>query len=137
MNAPRSCLLVDDEPDILELLVLTLESIEVTCHTTINIKTASDIKIAKQLLHTYHFDVCLTDIVLPDGDGIDDLLIYIKKHYTSLPVIVFSASGMLPEDRRQLRDKTLEKGAYAFLSKPVDNGQLRNLVKNALECNGS
>jgi len=125
MNNCPLCLLVENEADVLTLSVLTLESVDIKC------LTASDIQTAKQLLQSHTFDVCLADVILPDGNGISELTRYIKIHYPNLPVVIFSASGDFGE-QVQLKAEVLAAGAYGFIAKPVNINELRALIKNAL-----
>jgi len=114
-------LIVDDEPDIRELLDITL--------SRMNIKTysAENITQAKNLLHEHHFDLCLTDMRLPDGNGIE-LIKYIQENISSLPVAMITAHGNM-----EYAIEALKSGAFDFISKPVELNILRNLVKTALK----
>jgi two-component system response regulator PilR (NtrC family) len=114
-------LIVDDEPDIRELLDITL--------SRMNIKTysAENITQAKDLLNQHHFDLCLTDMRLPDGNGIE-LIKYIQENISSLPVAMITAHGNM-----EYAIEALKSGAFDFISKPVDLNVLRNLVKTALK----
>ncbi len=114
-------LIVDDEPDILELLKLTLERMDIQCHA------AGSLGQAKGLLEQYNFDLCLTDMRLPDGDGID-LVRHIADNYPKLPVAMITAHGNM-----ELAVEALKAGAFDFVSKPVDLGVLRRLVNTALK----
>ncbi|MCP5141506.1 MAG: sigma-54-dependent Fis family transcriptional regulator [Chromatiales bacterium] len=114
-------LVVDDEPDILELVELTLGRMDIDC------KTAENVTEAKSLLSSSHFDVCLTDMKLPDGDGIS-LVRYIQEQYPNLPVAVITAHGNM-----ELAVEALKAGAFDFVSKPVNLTMLRNLVNTALK----
>jgi two-component system response regulator PilR (NtrC family) len=114
-------LIVDDEPDILELLKLTLERMDIQCHAAENLEQA------KGLLEQYSFDLCLTDMRLPDGDGID-LVRHIADNYPKLPVAMITAHGNM-----ELAVEALKAGAFDFVSKPVDLGVLRRLVNTALK----
>ncbi len=114
-------LIVDDEPDILELLALTLERMEILCHSAKNLAEA------KHLLKKYTFNLCLTDMRLPDGDGID-LVKHIQKYFFDLPVAVITAHGSMVS-----AVEALKAGAFDFVSKPVDLQVLRNLVQTALK----
>jgi len=116
-------LIVDDEPDIRELLEITLNRMN------INTLCAENITIAKQLLIKNQFDLCLTDMKLPDGDGLD-LVAFIQKSSTPIPVAVISAHGNM-----DIAIQAMKKGAFDFLSKPIDLTVLRQLVKNALKIN--
>jgi len=114
-------LIIDDEPDILDLLLMTLESMEIDC------RTAENITQAHQALEEQLFDICLTDMKLPDGDGID-LVRTIQKKYPQTPVAVITAHGSM-----QLAVDALKAGAFDFVSKPVKLNVLRNLVNTALK----
>lgn len=120
MNQPI-VLIVDDEPDILELLALTLERMDILCHSAKNLTEA------KCLLKKYTFNLCLTDMRLPDGDGID-LVKHIQKYFFDLPVAVITAHGSMVS-----AVEALKAGAFDFVSKPVDLQVLRNLVQTALK----
>jgi two-component system response regulator PilR (NtrC family) len=114
-------LIVDDEPDILELLSLTLERMN------IDSRSAADLAQARQLLGDETFDLCLTDMRLPDGDGIE-LVRYISEHTPNTPVAVITAHGNM-----ELAVTALKSGAFDFVSKPVDLGRLRQLVNAAMK----
>jgi two-component system response regulator PilR (NtrC family) len=120
MSSPL-VLIVDDEPDLLELVSLTLSRMHLQTRTALNLATA------RQLLQTHHFDLCLTDMRLPDGNGLD-LVAYIEKHHASLPVAVITAHGNVESAVRALK-----LGAFDFVSKPLDLGVLRKLVASALK----
>lgn len=117
----RLALIVDDEPDIRELLELTLGRMGVDTHAAENIASAHT------LLCEHAFDLCLTDMRLPDGDGIE-LVEYIQKNHANLPVAVITAHGSM-----ELAISALKAGAFDFVSKPVDLHGLRNLVNAALK----
>ncbi len=120
MNTPLA-LIIDDEPDIRELLEITLDRMNVQTFS------AEDIKSAKKLLTEHSFDLCLTDMKLPDGDGLD-LVDYIQYSEKPMPVAVITAFGSM-----DIAIKAMKKGAFDFLSKPVDLKVLRQLISNALE----
>ena len=86
MTQKLTCLVVDDETDIRELLVLTLERMG------IGTDSASDLEEAKHLLTQRAYALCLTDMRLPDGNGLD-LVRHIGQHYVGLPVAVITAFG--------------------------------------------
>lgn len=113
-------LIVDDEPDILELLELTL------ARMGMNVESATCINDAKAKLESHDFQVCLTDMRLPDGDGLM-LVDYIAKHCAGLPVAVITAYGTTEN-----AVAALKAGAFDYLSKPVSLEQLRAVVKSAL-----
>ena len=114
-------LVVDDEPDILELLEITLSRMGIAS------KTAQDLSEAKQLLKTNRFDICLTDLQLPDGDGLE-LVEYIQKHCPNLPTAVITAFGSM-----DTAITALKAGAFDFLSKPINLQHLREIIGSALK----
>ncbi len=114
-------LVVDDEPDIRELLEITLQRMDIRC------KAAPNLAQAKNLLKNNQFDLCLTDMQLPDGDGIE-LVGHIQKHYTTTPVAVITAHGSM-----EAAIQALKSGAFDFVTKPVDLEILRKLVNTALK----
>ncbi len=119
-NTCPSVLIVDDEPDIIELLELTL------ARMGMEVESAKNINDAKTLLDTHHFQLCLTDMRLPDGDGLD-LVHHIVSHNADLPVAVITAYGTAEN-----AVAALKAGAFDYLAKPVSLKQLRALVKSAL-----
>lgn len=122
---PHIALIVDDEPDILELLDITLSRMDIQTYSAKNIAEA------KTLLSQHNFDICLTDMRLPDGNGIE-LIQYIQENVASLPVAMITAHGNM-----EFAIKALKSGAFDFVSKPVDLNILRNLVSTALKLSGS
>jgi two-component system response regulator PilR (NtrC family) len=114
-------LIVDDEPDIRELLEITLNRMDIPT------LCAEDIASAKALLQKNSFNLCLTDMKLPDGDGLQ-LVEFIQSQYTNLPVAVITAHG-----NTETAVKAMKSGAFDFLSKPVDLNSLRQLVNSALK----
>jgi two-component system, NtrC family, response regulator PilR len=114
-------LIVDDEPDLLELVSLTLGRMHVET------QTARDIASARHALQTGSFDLCLTDMRLPDGNGLD-LVAWIQENHAAVPVAVISAHGNVESAVRALK-----LGAFDFVSKPLDLGVLRKLVGSALK----
>ncbi len=116
-------LIVDDEPDIRELLDITLSRMDVAT------KLAADLGEAKQLLKQQSYDLCLTDMKLPDGNGIE-LVKYINQAYPDLPVAMITAHGNM-----ESAIEALKAGAFDFVSKPVDLNILRNLINAALKLN--
>ncbi len=113
-------LVVDDEPDLLELVGLTLSRM------SLKTRTASDLQSARRLLKAERFDLCLTDMRLPDGDGLD-LVAWIQENRADLPVAVITAHGNVESAVRALK-----LGAFDFVSKPLDLGVLRKLVGSAI-----
>lgn len=114
-------LIIDDEPDILDLLLMTLENMGVDC------RTAESVAEAHQALREQVFDICLTDMRLPDGDGID-LVKAIQNQYSQTPVAVITAHGSM-----ELAVEALKAGAFDFVSKPLKLNVLRDLVATALK----
>jgi len=114
-------LVVDDEPDLLELVGLTLSRM------SLKTRTASDLQSARRLLKVERFDLCLTDMRLPDGDGLD-LVAWIQENRADLPVAVITAHGNVESAVRALK-----LGAFDFVSKPLDLGVLRKLVGSAIK----
>jgi len=117
-------LIIDDEPDISELLAITLERMGIEC------KTAEDVHTALSLLKKEHFQLCLTDMHLPDGSGLD-VVQHIQKNYPQTPVAVITAYGST-----EMAVTVLKAGAFDFVSKPVELSRLRDLVRNALKLSG-
>jgi len=113
-------LIVDDEPDIRELLELTLGRMN------LETRSAQNIEEAHQLLEQFKFDLCLTDMRLPDGNGID-LVRYIQEKHSHLPCAVITAHGSM-----EAAITALKAGAFDFVSKPLDVNDLRNIVRSAL-----
>lgn len=116
-------LIVDDEPDIRELLEITLGRMKIDTHTAANVTAA------KKLLGERKFDLCLTDMRLPDGNGIE-LVRYIQQAQPALPVAVLTAFGNM-----DTAVTALKAGAFDFVSKPVDLERLRGIVDKALKLN--
>jgi two-component system response regulator PilR (NtrC family) len=114
-------LLVDDEPDILELLELAL------LHMGLDVRRASNVREARQQLDNADIDLCLTDMRMPDGEGLE-LVRYIAEHNLDVPVAVITAHG-----NAENAVAALKAGAFDYLSKPVALDQLRTLVKSALK----
>jgi two-component system response regulator PilR (NtrC family) len=117
----KKVLVIDDEPDILELLNLTLTrmGLEVT--------TVENLAEARRELRNNAFSFCLTDMRLPDGNGLD-LVKEISEEYPDLPTAMITAHGKI-EDAVY----ALKLGAFDFVSKPVDLAVLRKLVNTALK----
>ncbi len=120
MSSHRA-LIVDDEPDIRELLELTLGRMD------LDTRSAPDLATARQLLAGEKFDLCLTDMRLPDGDGLD-LVRHIQEHFPRLPVAVITAFGSM-----DTAVEALKAGAFDFISKPVNLNVLRNLINSVLK----
>src|SRR6476646_1230321 len=120
MNAKSQILVVDDEADIRELLGLTLARMGLDAHG------AATTAEAYALLAKNSYDLCLTDMRLPDGDGLA-MVGYVAKHHPNLPVAVITAHGSTEN-----AVAALKAGAFDYLAKPVSLDQLRTLVSSAL-----
>ncbi|MCH8175577.1 MAG: sigma-54-dependent Fis family transcriptional regulator [Proteobacteria bacterium] len=120
MMMTEKVLIVDDEPDIRELLEITLGRMSLAT------ESAADLTSARRLLSTEKFSLCLTDMRLPDGDGIE-LVKYIQAEYKQMPVAMITAHGST-----ETAIKALKAGAFDFVSKPVDLQKLRDLINSAL-----
>ena len=120
MSKPLA-LVIDDEPDIRELLSLTLDRMQIETHV------AADLATARQELTDTVFDLCLTDMRLPDGDGLD-LVDWMQTHAPGVPVAVITAHGNI-----ETAVQALKLGAFDFISKPLDLGNLRSIVDNAIK----
>ena len=116
----QKVLIVDDEPDIRELLEITLGRMKLDTYS------ARDLGEALGLLKRETFDLCLTDMRLPDGTGLE-LVQHIQQRYPQVPVAMITAYGNV-----ETAINALKAGAFDFLSKPVDLGRLRELVASAL-----
>lgn len=114
-------LIVDDEPDIRELLTLSLSRMD------LDSDAAGTLNEAREHIERRSFDLCLTDMRLPDGDGID-LVRYVQKIRPEMPVAVITAFGNV-----ETAVEALKAGAYDFVSKPLKLEELRNLVSSALK----
>ncbi|VAW99023.1 Type IV fimbriae expression regulatory protein PilR [hydrothermal vent metagenome] len=121
MQTKSYVLIIDDEPDIRELLEITLSRMGIDSNS------AESIKQGKLMLQDHTFDLCLTDMKLPDGNGID-LVRYIQKNHSDTPVAMITAHGSM-----ELAIEALKAGAFDFVSKPVDLNDLRSLVSSALK----
>lgn len=121
MTETRTALIVDDERDIRELLVLTLGRMG------LRISTAANLAEAREQLAVHRYDLCITDMRLPDGNGIE-LVHEIARNHPSTPVAMITAFGSM-----DLAVEALKAGAFDFVSKPVDLNVLRGLVRHALE----
>ncbi|MEO8004158.1 MAG: sigma-54 dependent transcriptional regulator [Betaproteobacteria bacterium] len=116
----HSVLIVDDEDDILELIELTL------LRMGLEVERASTVKDAIEKVQAGNFDLCLTDMRLPDGEGLE-LVQFISDNLSDLPVAVITAHG-----NTENAVAALKAGAFDYLAKPVSLEQLRTLVKSAL-----
>ncbi len=117
----KTALIVDDEPDIRELLTLTLRQLD------LNVEEAGNLAAAYRALKRQSFDFCLTDMRLPDGDGLQ-LIEYVQANHPSLPIAMITAHG-----NTDIAVEALKKGAFDFVTKPVQLPRLRAMVQTALE----
>lgn len=120
MKKPRA-LVVDDEPDIRELLSITLERMN------LEVTAADSIAAATRELRANSFDLCLTDMRLPDGDGLG-LVEWLQIHKPQTPVAVITAHGNV-----ETAVRALKLGAFDFISKPLDVAALRKLITATLK----
>lgn len=120
MSSAKTVLVVDDEPDIRELLTMTLDRMDLRS------VAAADVETARSLIASQHFDLCLTDMQLPDGDGIE-LVTELQRSNPEMPVAVITAHGSVDSAVRALK-----AGAFDFVAKPVRLDDLRNLIQAAM-----
>ena len=116
----QSALVVDDERDIRELLVLTLGRMG------LRVETAASVSDARRALEQQRFDLCFTDMRLPDGSG-QELIEHAAKLYPEMPIAMITAYGNV-----DAAVNALKAGAFDFVSKPVDLAVLRRMVQTAL-----
>lgn len=115
-------LIIDDEPDIRELLEITI------ARMGMNTETAATVAEALALLNSpRNFQLCLTDMKLPDGEGLD-IINYIQNHKPELPVAMITAFGSV-----ETAIVALKAGAFDFVNKPIDLERLRQLIESALK----
>lgn len=117
----RSVLIVDDEPDIRELLDITLSRMGLETHS------AATLQQAQEMVVSLSPDLCLTDMRLPDGNGIS-LVEFIQQGFSHIPVAMITAHGSV-----ETAILALKAGAFDFISKPIELDTLRKLVSSALE----
>lgn len=116
-------LIIDDEPDILELLEMTLNRMDIKCDT------ADSVAAATSLIANKNYNLCLTDMRLPDGNGID-LVKLMHQNHPEVPVAVITAHGNM-----DTAIESMKAGAFDFISKPVELSALRKLVAAAVNTN--
>lgn len=121
MQQRPSCLIVDDETDIRELLAMTLERMDVETYS------ASSVEEAKAMLQLRPYALCLTDMQMPNGTGLD-LVNYINEFHFGLPVAVITAHASADN-----AVCALKAGAFDYLAKPISLKQLRPLIESALK----
>nr|WP_180026525.1 sigma-54 dependent transcriptional regulator [Acinetobacter sp. YH16056_T] len=120
MDSQPLVLLVDDEEDLCMLMQMSLSRMGVKTHV------AHRLDEAKKALSTYSYDACLTDLNLPDGNGLQ-LLDWMNEHCPSLPVAVLTAYGNM-----DIAIAALKAGAFDFVSKPINPKHLEQLLQKAL-----
>jgi two-component system response regulator PilR (NtrC family) len=123
MDIP-TVLIVDDEPDLLELADLTL------ARMGLNVERAATVQSALAKIGARRYDLCLTDMRLPDGEGLE-IVRHISAYAPLTPVAVITAFGSADN-----AVAALKAGAFDYLSKPISLEQLRTLVKTALKVPG-
>jgi len=120
MSQERIALVVDDEPALRELLEMTLT------HMGLEVQACCDLGEARTALENTRFDLCFTDMRLPDGDGLE-LVREIGARFPETPIAVLTAYGST-----EAAVAALKAGAFDFVSKPVNLQQLRTMVRHAL-----
>ncbi len=113
-------LVIDDEADLRELLVITLGRMKIEA------TAVGDVASAKEALASQPFDLCLTDMNLPDGNGLE-LVELINQQYHDLPVAVITAYGSM-----EAATQALKNGAYDFIAKPISLDRIRQLIQDGL-----
>ncbi|MFT7558443.1 MAG: two-component system response regulator PilR (NtrC family) [Flavobacteriales bacterium] len=116
-------LIIDDEPDIRELLSITLSRMGLDCDT------AADVSQGKSLLSNNTYQLCLTDMRLPDGNGLE-IVQYIQINHPELPVTVITAHGNM-----DTAVDSMKAGAFDFINKPIELSTLRKLIESAISSN--
>ena len=116
----QTVLVIDDERDIRELLTITLGRMNLL------VESAGSVSDAKRLLAEHRYDLCFTDMRLPDGSG-QELIELIARDHPQMPVAMITAYGNM-----DAAVNALKAGAFDFVSKPVDINMLRRLVQTAL-----
>jgi two-component system response regulator PilR (NtrC family) len=119
-NTKDTVLIVDDEADIRDLLEMLLQQIDIPCIT------CGSVEEAEEALKDQRIGVCLTDLRLPDGDGLD-IVRHTTLHYPDIPTAVFTAHGNV-----ETAVEALKCGAFDFVAKPVDMDELVKLVTHGL-----
>lgn len=123
-SRPRA-LVVDDEPDIRDLVRITLSRMDMDAHCV------STLEAARQALAEASFDFCLTDMRLPDGDG-TELVRHANACFADMPIAMITAYGNM-----ESAVAAMKAGAFDFVSKPLDLRVLRELAGAALRARGS
>ncbi|HUH37027.1 MAG TPA: sigma-54 dependent transcriptional regulator [Spongiibacteraceae bacterium] len=124
-SAKKRVLIVDDEPDIRELLEITLSRMG------LDTISAADLAQALACLAEDNIDLCLTDMKLPDGTGLA-VIEHIQNRYAHIPVAMITAFGSV-----ETAIEALKAGAFDFVTKPIDLERLRQLINSALKLGAS
>lgn len=117
----QTALVIDDEADIRMLVAITLERMGLECFVAANVAEA------RQLLQQRAYHFCITDMKLPDGNGLE-LIRYCQKNYPAMPIAMITAYGNM-----ELGVQALKAGAFDVVAKPIDTERLRSLAKEALK----
>ena len=121
MAAKQHILIVDDETDIRELLYISISRMGYEC------STASGVQEALLALKDKEFNLCLTDMNMPDGNGLQ-VIEYIQKNSPDLPVAMITAYGSL-----DTAIEAMKAGAFDYITKPIDQNTLKKLITSALK----
>ena len=113
-------LLVDDEPDLCTLMQMTLSRMGIKTHI------AHHLQQARYFFTEYKYDACITDLNLPDGSGLD-LVRHVSENYPKTPIAVLTAYGNM-----EIAISALKAGAFDFVSKPINQMHLNQLMQKAL-----
>lgn len=113
-------LLVDDEQDLCMLMQMSLSRMGIKTHM------AHHLQQAKYFFSEYKYDACITDLNLPDGSGLD-LVKHVSQHYPKTPIAVLTAYGNM-----EIAIASLKAGAFDFVSKPINQSHLQQLLQKAL-----
>jgi two-component system response regulator PilR (NtrC family) len=113
-------LVIDDEPDIRQLLSITLHRMG------FDVDTAENVSLAYKALESDTYILCITDLRLPDGSGLD-IVTHITDKHAHTPVIVVTAHGSM-----DIAVTAMKLGAFDFINKPFDLNNLRQLINNAV-----
>ncbi|MEM9172597.1 MAG: sigma-54 dependent transcriptional regulator [Pseudomonadota bacterium] len=116
----KRVLIVDDEPDLRDLLEMTVIGMHLSADTAV------DLADARARLSSAHYDLCLTDMHLPDGDGLS-LVTHVRKAHPAMPIAVITAHGSV-----ETAVEAMKNGAFDFLTKPLDVNNLRSIISTAL-----
>lgn len=119
-NNARRVLVIDDEADLRELLVITLGRMK------LDATAVGTVEEAKQALAQQEFDLCLTDMNLPDGEGVE-IVSLIGRQHPETPVAVITAYG-----NAEVATRAMKEGAFDFIAKPVSIDRLRQLINDGL-----